>query len=286
MGWNSRKRHKVKRLAAGRPRIPAQRPVTDTLLDLGTGAGLRLAASADSREVDRRLLAALHGEIERAGQRGWQTSEMVRAVRREHSARHSRLVTGPEPLPEWADRNGLDRVTAIESMVQVLRLLTSMPRVGPVSPAPAGEPGRQLLDRVRGLLAEAEATDDAEIAEARTLAAQELLRENTGDGRTGGRRIAVDNPYEQPKAQLLRAVAAANGCHAVWMQEFGLVDVTGPVTGLYATELLFGSLLAQAARAMNLIDSKSRAVRQTFLTAYAERIADRLGAPTEFKISG
>ncbi|MEV0900412.1 hypothetical protein [Actinoplanes sp. NPDC049802] len=278
-------------MAAGRPRIPAQRPIADTLLGLDAAACRRLADNADPREIDRALAAALHRELDQAGQRGWQTAEIVRVVRREHTARHSRLVTEPGPLdpcllPEWADRNGLDRATAIESIVQVLRLLTAMPHVGPVSPAPAGEPGRQLLDRVRALLAEAEATDDGEVAADRTVAAQELLRRSPGDGRDGGRRIAVDNPYEGPKALLLRMVAAANGCHAEWMPEFGLVQVTGPVTGLYATELLFGSLLAQAARAMNLIDSKSRTVRQSFLTAYAERIGDRLGAAAEIKISG
>ena len=72
-------------------------------------------------------------------------------------------------------------------------------------------------------------------------------------GRTeepGGRRIAVDNPYEAPKASLLQTVAQANRCRVVWSKELGLVTVIGFPADLDAVELLFTSLLVQANSAM------------------------------------
>ena len=100
----------------------------------------------------------------------------------------------------------------------------------------------------------------------------------------GGRRIAVDNPYEAPKATLLKTVAQANRCRVVWSRELGLVTVVGFQADLDAVELLFTSLLVQANTAMIRTGgkqdgagrSRTRAFRQSFLLAYAVRIGERL----------
>jgi hypothetical protein len=164
------------------------------------------------------------------------------------------------------------------------------------STAPADE---RMLGRIRALLAKAEATEFAEEAEALSARAQELMAKYSIDhallaaesGRAeaaGGRRIAVDNPYETPKATLLQTVAAANRCRVVWSKELGLVTVIGFPADLDAVELLFTSLLVQANTAMLRAGgkrdghgrSRTRAFRQSFLVSYAIRIGERLAEAT------
>jgi hypothetical protein len=104
-----------------------------------------------------------------------------------------------------------------------------------------------------------------------------------------GRRIGVDNPYEAPKVLLLDAVAGANRCRTIWAQSFGFVTVLGFAADIAAVELLFTSLLVQANSAMMRAGSQrdrfgrssTRSFRQSFLTAYAQRIGERLTAATE-----
>ena len=152
-----------------------------------------------------------------------------------------------------------------------------------------------MLSRIRSLLAKAESTEFPEEAEALSARAQELMAKysidhallaaETGQAETpGGRRIAVDNPYEAPKATLLQIVAQANRCRVVWSRELGLVTVIGFPADLDAVELLFTSLLVQANTAMLRTGgkrdgsgrSRTRAFRQSFLLAYAVRIGERL----------
>jgi hypothetical protein len=158
--------------------------------------------------------------------------------------------------------------------------------------APADE---RMLGRIRAMLAKAESTEFAEEAEALSARAQELMAKYSIDhallaaesGREEtpcGRRIAVDNPYEAPKATLLQTVAQANRCRVVWSRELGLVTVIGFPADLDAVELLFTSLLVQADTAMLRTGgkrdgsgrSRTRAFRQSFLLAYAIRIGERL----------
>lgn len=155
----------------------------------------------------------------------------------------------------------------------------------------------RLLGKIRALLAKAESTEFAEEAEALSARAQELMAKYSIDhallaaesGRKeepGGRRIAVDNPYEAPKASLLQTVAQANRCRVVWSKELGLVTVIGFPADLDAVELLFTSLLVQANSAMLRAGTKqdaygrsrTRAFRQSFLVSYAIRIGERLSA--------
>jgi Protein of unknown function (DUF2786) len=153
----------------------------------------------------------------------------------------------------------------------------------------------RMLSRIRSLLAKAESTEFPEEAEALSARAQELMAKysidhallaaETGQAETpGGRRIAVDNPYEAPKATLLQIVAQANRCRVVWSRELGLVTVIGFPADLDAVELLFTSLLVQANTAMLRTGgkrdgagrSRTRAFRQSFLLSYAVRIGERL----------
>jgi hypothetical protein len=194
--------------------------------------------------------------------------------------------------------------SAMETMhagtdVPVLERLLPLP--GTARPAAqvrdqnAGPVDERALGRIRALLAKAEATEFAEEAEALSGRAQQLMakysidhallaaREGHPDA-PGGRRLAVDNPYEAPKVTLLQTVAQANRCRTVWLKELGLVTVIGFPADLDAVELLFTSLLVQADGAMlraggkkdSYGRSRTRAFRQSFLVSYAVRIGERL----------
>ncbi|NDU72798.1 DUF2786 domain-containing protein [Actinomadura sp. DSM 109109] len=157
------------------------------------------------------------------------------------------------------------------------------------------EADQRMLGRVRALLAKAESTEFPEEAEALSARAQELMARHsidhallaaeTGDtGGPDGRRIAVDSPYDAPKAVLLTVVAEANHCRAVWHRELGFSTVLGFPADLAAVEILFTSLLVQATSAMVHAGprrdargrSRTRSFRHAFLNAYAVRIGERL----------
>lgn len=217
-------------------------------------------------------------------------------------------------LQEWGEREGADRAEVVECAVGLLVMLDRLPRLPTLCPVPgtAGRGGatatgtaewtgdQRMLDRVRALLAKAESTDFPEEAEAFTAKAQELMARHSIDhvlltARTGsteqpvGRRIGIDNPYEAPKALLLDAVSQANRCRAVWSKEFGFATVLGYATDLDAVELLYTSLLVQATTAIVHAGSRrdrygrssTRSFRQSFLTAYAHRIGERLRSATQ-----
>jgi hypothetical protein len=306
---------------------------------LTAGAGGRTGVQA----ANRALLTRLRREVAETWRRGWQPAEIVRAARREHTAQHGRLLIdvmaaqmrdyaaasvpsrwqaqlaalGSEVWWEhddlfpalWGERHGADRAATIETMLDVLVLLLTMPPVAPDGPMPGdrhvaavatGHLDQRVLDRVRALLAKAEATDFPEEAEAYSAKAQELMTRHRIDhvlltarsgerDRPATRRVAVDNPYEMQKALLLQVVAEANGCRTIWMKRFGLVGVVGFTADLDAAELLFTSLLVQATRAMTGSGSKTdaygrsttRSFRQSFLTSYASRIGERLTATSQ-----
>lgn len=209
----------------------------------------------------------------------------------------------------WGERQGLDRAGAIAALVDVLYLLATLPSIEMVGPLPGdarptaaagpAEIDQRMLDRVRALLAKAESTDFPEEADALTAKAQELMARHRIDhallvatsgerDRPVTRRVDIDNPYEAPKTLLLQVVAEANSCRAVWMKRFGFTSVVGFPTDLDSTELLFTSLLVQATRAMTQAGTSTdrygrnttRSFRQSFLTAYASRIGERLHTAT------
>lgn len=155
----------------------------------------------------------------------------------------------------------------------------------------------KVLQRVRQMLAQAESTSFDGEAESFTAAAQRLmarhsidvaLLEAAGDGHRPdeptGRRIWVERPYVKEKVLLLSVVAGANRVRAVWFKELELVTLLGHLADLEAVETLYTSLLVQATRAMQAEGgrvtsrghSRTRGFRQSFLTAYASRIGERL----------
>ncbi|SDT08792.1 Protein of unknown function [Microlunatus soli] len=177
------------------------------------------------------------------------------------------------------------------------RATTSSPRDGIRGAAEAGpRPAPSVLDKVRGLLAKAESTTFTAEAEALTAKAQELMTRHAIDEAllqtdraaddidVSARRLHIDNPYASTKATLVHCVAEANRVRAVWDDRLGACTIIGQPTDLETVDLLFTSLLVQAARAMNDHgrDSRSgsadrsRSFRRSFLLAYANRIGERL----------
>lgn len=157
------------------------------------------------------------------------------------------------------------------------------------------EVDERLLGKVRMMLAKAESTTFPEEAETFTAAAQKLmtrhsidqaLLERVGHGSDGPTaiRLGIERPYETPRFHLVSAVARANRCKAVWQKDLGFSTVIGFPTDLRAVELLFTSLRVQATSAMTAAgsrehwtgQSRTRSFRNSFLTAFAVRIGERL----------
>jgi len=212
--------------------------------------------------------------------------------------------------PWWGDDAGylrqvtthrrVDRVTLIDAVLTLVTLLNELPPIEILVPPPGqAAPARRApgndakLERVRALLAKAEATTFPAEAEAYTAKAQELISRHSldeamlaGEGGTVvpyARRIGVDHPYESEKASLLTSVARANRCHVVWSPEFGFATVFGFDADIDAVDLLHTSLLVQAHRAMARTEPRGKAgrarlksFRQSFLVGYAVRIGERL----------
>ena len=204
------------------------------------------------------------------------------------------IATAVETLHAFHHLPALEQLLPLPGTARPAR---NQERAAAASPGAAGAvpADERLLSRIRALLAKAESTEFPEEAEALSGRAQELMAKysidhallaaETGQAETpGGRRIAVDNPYEAPKATLLQIVAQANRCRVVWTKDLGLVTVIGFPADLDAVELLFTSLLVQANSAMlrsggkrdGAGRSRTRAFRQSFLLAYAIRIGERL----------
>ncbi|MFB7879094.1 DUF2786 domain-containing protein [Nocardia sp. NPDC056064] len=210
---------------------------------------------------------------------------------------------------QWADRALLSGSEALDSIITALALLLQLPRLEPICPLP-GTPARPVvhehvdaktLGRVRGLLAKAESTSFAEEAEALSAKAQELMTKyaidrallahhTTGPALPTARRLWLDTPYTDAKALLVDQVTRANRARAVFAADWGFVTIIGDDPDLDAVELLATSLLVQATRTMidtapGTGDSRTRAYRKAFLTAYATRIGDRLTTTTESTIA-
>jgi Protein of unknown function (DUF2786) len=226
---------------------------------------------------------------------------------------------GPDDgyLERWRKREQLAAEAAVTCALEVLYGFATLPGIGRLGPLPgaalrgaltaeripARPSGQRVADRVRALLAQAESAESGEEAQALTARAQELLARQAmddallaaagpgpagpgpaGPGQASGRRLFVDSPYEVTKADLLGVVATVNHCRTVWHKSLGLSTVVGFPGDLDAVELLFASLLAQAAAAMGHAGphrddagpSGTRSFRQTFLASYARRTGERL----------
>jgi hypothetical protein len=212
-------------------------------------------------------------------------------------------------LSAWGGREGADRAAVVECALDVLFVFHTLPKMRRLCPLPgtarstpraAGSVDHKVLRRVRALLDKAESTEFPEEAEALTGRAQQLiarysidaallLAESASRDEPGGVRLPIDNPYEAPKALLLQEVARANRCRAIWHKRLGLSTVLGFPADLEAVELLFTSLLVQATAAMvhaggrtdRFGRSRTRSFRHSFLSAYSERIGERLRDATD-----
>jgi hypothetical protein len=200
---------------------------------------------------------------------------------------------------QWAAKHILTAAEALTTVVEALGLLVSMPALNPVLPVP-GTPYRptthhavdeKQLGRVRALLAKAESSSFPEEAEALSAKAQELMTryaldrvlvESAAPDVPASRRLWLETPYLDAKSLLVRVVATANRCRAVFDARWGFVTVVGDENDLDAVALLTTSLLVQATRAM-IADpaGRSRAFRQSFLVSYATRIGERLEKAAE-----
>lgn len=167
------------------------------------------------------------------------------------------------------------------------------------TPARAGakrDLDQNLLDKVRALLAKAEATTFEEEAHAFLSKAQELMTRHNldraalqeaepgGDTSIEARRCWLDDPYVKQKGFLLAVVAGANRCRSVSLYEYGLLTIFGHPDDLDATEMLFTALLVHATKQMALparsgLGKRGPSLpsyRRSFLIAYATRIGARL----------
>jgi hypothetical protein len=212
-------------------------------------------------------------------------------------------------LRDWAEREGADRGTAIVHALQVITVLHCLPKLQSFLPlpgaarqtaSPSGPTDQKMLRRVRALLEKAESTEFPEEAEALTGRAQQLMSRYSIDAallaagsatrdEPAGIRMPVDNPYESAKVLLLQEVAQANRCRSIWQKQLGMSTVLGFPADLEAVELLFTSLLVQATTALvhagsrkdSYGRSRTRSFRQSFLSAYAARIGERLRGATD-----
>ena len=208
--------------------------------------------------------------------------------------------------------DGMSWLAIMDAAARCLHVLLILPPVQIIGPRPGEwvksidpqefEVDDLILTRVRMLLAKAESTPYEAEAETFTAGAASLIARHriseamlaasrTDQPKDGASatRIGVENPYEQPKVQLLNAVAEANSCKVVWSKELGFATVVGFPSDLSGVELLYTSLLLQATNTMTAAGQRSvqgahrrsRSFRASFLSAFAFRIGERLQEATD-----
>lgn len=199
--------------------------------------------------------------------------------------------------------NGLDLIGRLPALEVIGPRPGEATAAGRAAAKRAGAVDERVLSRVRALLAKAESTTYQAEAETFTAGAQALMARHSIDvamldakednrGGPGAVRIGIDRPYESPKALLLDVVAQANRCRAVWSQHLGFSTVLGFPPDLRAVEILFTSLLVQSTAAMQeegarqtaWARSRTRSFRQSFLSAYAVRVGERLRDATRAEV--
>lgn len=216
--------------------------------------------------------------------------------------------SGQHHLVARAGRTEGGLVEVLLQSLAALDVLSALPIITSLDPlpgrwraprhtGPAATVDARLLDRVRALLAKAESTPYEAEADTFTAGAQALMARHSIDqamlAASGGagrddapraRRVGIDRPYEPQKVLLLDVVASANRCRTVWSKGLGFVTVIGFTPDLDATETIFTSLLLQSTRSLTGHGSRStrhgqsrtRVFRQSFLSAFAQRIGQRL----------
>ncbi|MEU4244637.1 DUF2786 domain-containing protein [Actinoplanes sp. NPDC026619] len=279
-------------------------------------------------DADAALVQAVAVIVDRLFQSGWQPAELHRVVARLGDPLQAQVIAGATAAylarfrdvdPRWraqADelsggrkmgggKAPADRIRLNDATLALLLELRRLPRIETLIPPPGAIPetrysgaDNRMLERVRALLAKAEATDFPAEAEAFSAKAQELIAKHSIESvLTAGpeaaplaRRLGVDHPYESEKASLLDAVARANHCHTVWSPELAFSTLFGFDADIDSVELLYTSLLVQANKAMARDEpakgkARIKAFRRSFLVAYAHRIGERLEQTTRNEIA-
>jgi hypothetical protein len=288
----------------------------------------RDAGSAWCALVTARVATALIGPLTDALHSGWEPRDLSAILRRKVGVSASDLVAAvlpdalrshrPDPVrgARWeaqvselgADARRLatasptwetDVCTAVTAL-GFLSHLGALPVLTKPTPRAAARPDLDpsLLDKVRALLAKAEATAFEEESDAFLSKAQELMTRHNLDrailfeadqGGVAGieaRRCWLDDPYLKQKGFLLAVVAGANRCRSVSLYEYGFVTLFGHPDDLSTAEMLFTALLVHATKQMTRPlsagkrDASRPSYRRSFLLAYASRIGARLREAT------
>ena len=178
------------------------------------------------------------------------------------------------------------------------RLSDHLPLVAAVRPPRRLQPvtvDEPLLDKVRKLLAKAEATHNdprggrvpakaAALIAAHRIDPARLARARAGGDEVALRAVAVGRgAYVRARLALLGAVAGAHDCEIVWRT--GPDGATGMLAGftsdLDATVMLYESLHLQATSRMMAVRRTTPAAtqrwRRAFLFGYAARVGEILG---------
>ena len=168
------------------------------------------------------------------------------------------------------------------------------------------EPPSALLDRVRKLLAKAEAEGvTPPEAEALTAKAAELMarygidRARLAASRPdtdapGNRIIDIENPWAQVRAHLLAGLAGAMRCQCVLLttdKPGARIHVFGYASDLERTDILYTSLLLQMARGLSAtvvpVGVRSpRAWRRSWLLGFVSAVISRVRAAEDRAAAG
>jgi hypothetical protein len=288
----------------------------------------RDAGAAWCALVTARVATALVEPLTEALRSGWEPRDISAILRRKVCASASDLVAAVLPDALRSQRPDTVRGARWEAQVSELasdarRLATASPTweadictavtaLGFVShlgalpdltsptqrPEPRPDLDPSLLDKVRALLAKAEATAFEEESDAFLSKAQELMTRHNLDravlfqadqGGVAGieaRRCWLDDPYLKQKGFLLAVVARANRCRSVSLYKYGFVTLFGHPDDLSTAEMLFTALLVHATKQMTRPlsagkrDASRPSYRRSFLLAYASRIGARLREAT------
>ena len=286
--------------------------------------------AAQLADLDQLIQGRMQHTLASAYEHGWLPLDLLHYIRPIRQAlvpalaaaitSHARDVRAEERAPRrWRDQlpvvadHGPGSSEARSEVLQLLAVMSVMPPLERLLPPPSmwdqavfrqrstasGSERDRLLNKIRTLLAKAEATEFAAEAETFTAKAQDLMTRHAIDEalvraaddqavEIEGVRVHIHNPYAAEKVQLLNQVARANRARAVWNKPCGMVTVIGTPVDVDQVELLFTSMLIQATRAMAEAGARrtgaferSASFRRSFLMAYALRIGERLQESSE-----
>lgn len=233
----------------------------------------------------------LERALTRALNRGWHKDVLLHFLRRldQHSFQLCESLLAGRPC-------GSVHPGAANRLLRILESLQPIPKADLHRFEPASGADSRVTEKVRALIAKAEATTFPEEAEAFMAKAQELITRHAIDEVTLSaganpapseivvRHVLLEDPYLKPKYVLLAGVAEANRCRAVLLPGYGFATVFGAPSDVEAVEMLFTSLLAQATSFMLTAGRgqgrRTKSFRHAFLLAFSGRISQRLAEAT------